>query len=118
MKFTQKASNVRDVPLEKLVQDRHMLLLAEENVVRQVLNDLRYHHQPAADVGMGLRYLHVHDFGRNNGRRDESADAVEQAEHIVRSLLLPQKHERPKSSELGLWPDMHSSHVSQLNDSR
>lgn len=47
--LAQELRDRYDVLLQEVIQDDHMCFLAEQDVVSQVLDDLRYHHEPSTD---------------------------------------------------------------------
>ena len=63
---------MNDIRMQEIIQRRHMRLLPEENIVRQILYDLRDDHQPLPDrLRVLLRQLHVDHRGADDRRRDE-----------------------------------------------
>lgn len=51
MYFAQEASDIGNLPLQKLVQYCHVSLLPKEDIVGEVLQDLTDHHQPSTHSG-------------------------------------------------------------------
>lgn len=51
MNFAQEASDIGNLPLQKLVQYCHVSLLPKEDIVGEVLQDLTDHHQPSTHSG-------------------------------------------------------------------
>jgi hypothetical protein len=73
MQLRQKASHISNVVSEKVIQRYHMGFFTKEDVVRQVLNDLRNNHESSAEryTVLSLRNLDIDYLGRNDRRRDE-----------------------------------------------
>ena len=79
MELRQETSHISNVVSEELIQCYHMRFFTKEDIVRQVLYDLRNNHESSAEryTVLSLRNLDVDYFGRNDSRRDESKNCSE-----------------------------------------
>jgi hypothetical protein len=73
MQLRQKASHISNVVSQEYVQCYHMGFFTKENIVRQVLYDLRNNHEssPERCTVVSFRNLDIDCLGRNDSRRDE-----------------------------------------------
>lgn len=60
IQLAEESGNVDDIVSEEIIQRNHVGLFAEEDVVGEVLNNLRDDHETSTnDATVVLRYLHV-----------------------------------------------------------
>lgn len=69
IELAKEPSHIDDVVSEEIIQRNHVSLFAEEDVVREVLDDLRDDHETTTnDTAVVLRYLHIDDIRRDHSR--------------------------------------------------
>lgn len=73
MEFTEEASDIGNVPFQKIVENHHVRFFAKHDIIGKILDDLRDYHEPTAKYCvMLLRQLYVHQLRRHNGGGDEA----------------------------------------------
>lgn len=71
--FTQVACYVNDMVSQKIIENNHVRFLSEEDVVREILNDLGDNHQTLSNDHVVLcRHFYIDHFRRNHRGGDES----------------------------------------------
>lgn len=70
--FAEESCDVRDVPLQKLIQAHHVCLLRKENIVGQILHDLSDDHEASTDHSVIFGYLNIDYFRSDDSRRNET----------------------------------------------
>ena len=84
-----------------------MRLLAEEDIICQVLDNLRDNHEATAYGGVTTRESHIHVFGLYDCRRNEAMGGLEACTMLdVINAHIPKEDEGAKRSELRLWPNV------------
>lgn len=73
MKLAEEPSNVCNVAFQEFVEHNHVGLLSEEDVVREVLNDLCNDHQaPTQHRDAFLRKFNIHCFRSDDSRGNKA----------------------------------------------
>ena len=74
MQLREKTSNIGNIDFKELVQGGHVSFFAEEDIVCEILNDLRNDHQSSLDGTclVAFRDFDVDSLRGDNGRGNES----------------------------------------------